>query len=116
MISQGLLFFTPLLPLILAALCCLEKLKRFAGYMALVAVLPAFILSLINSGQIELTWLSMPAVLMGSVWQVHPIGNTFLLFTAILWFFSALYAIGYTKKDDKPMRFWILWLLTLSGT
>ena len=115
MISQGLLFFTPLLPLILAALCCIEKLKRFAGYMALVAVLPAFILSLINSGQIELTWLSMPAVLMGSVWQVHPIGNTFLLFTAILWFFSALFAIGYTKKDDKPTRFWILWLLTLSG-
>jgi len=115
MISQGLLFLTPLFPMMLAILACFKTFKKHAGIFAAIAVLPAFLLSLLNLGQLEITYLSMPAVLLGSVWHTHPTGMTFLLFTSVLWFFSALYGIGYTKSDDKAQRFWILWLLTLSG-
>ena len=115
MISQGLLFLTPLFPLMLAVLACFERFKKNAGILAVIAVLPALLLSLLHLGQLEATYLSMPAVLLGSVWHTHPTGMTFLLFTSVLWFFSALYGIGYQKADDEAQRFWILWLLTLSG-
>ena len=115
MMSQGLLFFTPLFPLMLAVLVCFKRFKKNAGLLAAIAVLPALLLSLLNLGQLDVTYLSMPAVLLGSVWHTHPTGMTFLLFTSVLWFFSALYGIGYHKSDDKAQQFWILWLLTLSG-
>lgn len=115
MIHSSLLLLTPILPLILAALSGTPKFKAHAGKLALIAVIPAFLLSLTHLGSNEISWIEMPALLMGSLWQIHPIANTFLLFTSVLWFFSALYAIGYLQADKRSSRFWILWLLTLSG-
>lgn len=109
-LSQMLVFFTPLWPLFLVLLGLIGPWQKHMGYLALFAVIPALLLS-----GLAPTELSLPTVLMGSVWHTTATANTFLLFTAILWFFSALYGVGYLKNDPHLKRFWTLWLLTLSG-
>jgi hydrogenase-4 component B len=109
-LTQWLLVFTPLFPLLLALICCLPGLRALLGYAAVIAPLPALLLSFMPVDQ-----LSMSALLLGSVWQLLPIGKTFLTFTSLLWLFSALYGLGYLRKDPAASRFWLLWLLTLTG-
>ncbi|WP_052063815.1 complex I subunit 5 family protein [Nitrincola sp. A-D6] len=55
------------------------------------------------------------SLLLGSVWHTLPISNTFLTFTSLLWLLSAVYGLGYLRKDPAAGRFWLLWLLTLTG-
>lgn len=109
-LTQWLLLFTPLLPLLLALVCCLPRLQSWLGYAALIAPLPALLLSFMPVEQLNLS-----ALLLGSVWQTLPISKTFLTFTSLLWLFSALYGLGYLRKDPAAGRFWLLWLLTLTG-
>ena len=109
-LTQWLLLLTPLFPLLLALIGCLPRLGSMLGYAALVAPLPALLLSFMPLEQ-----LNMSALLLGSVWQTLPVSNTFLTFTSLLWFFSALYGLGYLRKDPAARRFWLLWLLTLTG-
>ncbi|WP_417582008.1 complex I subunit 5 family protein [Nitrincola sp.] len=109
-LTQWLLLLTPLFPLLLALIGCLPRLGSMLGYAALVAPLPALLLSFMPLEQ-----LNMSALLLGSVWQNLPVSNTFLTFTSLLWLFSALYGLGYLRKDPAARRFWLLWLLTLTG-
>lgn len=109
-LTQWLLLLTPLFPLTLALICCLPRLGAMLGYAALIAPLPALLLSFMPVEE-----LNMSALLLGSVWQSLPISNTFLTFTSLLWLFSALYGLGYLRKDPAAKRFWLLWLLTLTG-
>lgn len=109
-LDQWLLLLTPIWPLLLAALTCIPGGQKHAGTAAVLASLPALWLS-----QLAYTHLSLPTLLLGSVWQTLPISQTFLLFTALLWLLSALYGLGYLQKDSRAVSFWRLWLLTLSG-
>ncbi|KAA0876515.1 complex I subunit 5 family protein [Nitrincola tapanii] len=108
------LLWIPLLPLTGFILLCLSDSKRLPVFCALLAPLPALIYSLGSPLQLDL-----PQLLLGSLWHTTPLNQTFLLFTALLWIFSALYAWGYFKGDETPtrhtQRFWRLWLLTLTG-
>ena len=108
--TQWLLVLTPLFPLLLVLTCCLPGLRALLGYAAVIAPLPALLLSFMPTDQ-----LSMPALLLGSVWHLLPISKTFLTFTSLLWLFSAIYGLGYLRKDPDAKRFWLLWLLTLTG-
>lgn len=109
-LSVLLLLLAPLLPLLLALITLWPASQRWRPWLATLAPLPALLLSL--QGDIELF---MPWLLLGAHWQVTSPLAPFLTFTALLWSLAALYGQGYLRQERRSQRFWVLWLLTLTG-
>lgn len=101
------------LPLVLALLMALRTPMRPVA-LALMpwSAMPALITSLWPDfgGFTTLPWL-----LLGAEFGLDTIGRIFLFFTALLWTIAGVYARTYMAHDRSPERFFIFFLLTMSG-
>jgi len=104
------LFITPCLPLILLLAFLHPASRAMIPYLAILAPLPALLLSFMPSQSLEL-----PSLFLGSLWGTDLTHQVFLRFTSLLWIFSACFGLGYLAGDRKANRFWLLWLMTLTG-
>jgi formate hydrogenlyase subunit 3/multisubunit Na+/H+ antiporter MnhD subunit len=58
---------------------------------------------------------AVPWLLLGGIFGLDVGGQIFLLFTALLWTLSGIYAVTYMANDPRRSRFWIFYLLTMAG-
>ncbi len=77
-----------------------------------VSILPALALALFTPDGSGLT---LPWLLLGTVFGLDPLRRIFLFFTAILWLAAGVYAGSYLPKDDRQRVFYFFFLLTMSG-
>ncbi len=112
MSSAWLLGLAPLTPLLIAALLIPRTTRRLALVLAPWAALPALGTALVPAAGMVL---EVPTVMDGTRLALDPIGRVFLLFSALLWLLSGLYACGQLAADDRRIRFWVFFLLTLAG-
>ncbi len=102
-----------LLPLsVLAPFLCGLSLLLWRGGITLIpwAVLPAVIAALVLPVN---STLSLPWLLLGSVWGLDASGRIFLLLTALLWLGASVYMRGYLQQRRR--RFGVFFLLAMSG-
>jgi formate hydrogenlyase subunit 3/multisubunit Na+/H+ antiporter MnhD subunit len=100
-------------PLIAAALLLGRRRPRsIALSLAPFAALPALALALLVPPDevMDLPWL-----LLGTRFGLDPTGRVFLLFTALLWMASGIYAQSYLTDELSRRRFFIFFLLTMAG-
>jgi formate hydrogenlyase subunit 3/multisubunit Na+/H+ antiporter MnhD subunit len=107
-VSTAWLVTVPLLPLIAAALAW----HRRGAWLAPAATLPALIaaVSLPESAAAELPWL-----MLGTALGLDGTGRAFLLFSALLWLLSAVYALAAHQDDPLRGRFLVFFLLAMGG-
>jgi formate hydrogenlyase subunit 3/multisubunit Na+/H+ antiporter MnhD subunit len=108
-----LLLLSVLFPaLVAAAVSCPGRLGRAGLAAAPVAAAPALLLSLTGGVIPPVTF---PWLLDGSRWGLDPTGQIFLFFTALLWTVSGVFAMEYLARDPRRSRFYLFFLLTMSG-
>jgi formate hydrogenlyase subunit 3/multisubunit Na+/H+ antiporter MnhD subunit len=122
-----LLFLTPTWPLLLLALLVALRVaglgRAVFGWLWLTAPLPGLLLAALATGDPATASLTLPWLLLGSLWWVDEVRQVFLLTTSLLWLFAGIYARGYlgTKLGSDPLQsarlrsFEYLWLVTLAG-
>jgi hydrogenase-4 component B len=100
------------LPLGLAALWPVPRLRSVVGRLTPWAPAPALLLALFGTPgpTLHLEW-----ILLGSTLGLTETTRVFLLFTALLWLGAGIYARGYLRDDPLRPRFELAWLLTLTG-
>lgn len=122
-----LVLLTPGWPLLLLVL--LVALRFFGlprasfGWLWLTAPLPGLLLAVMATGDPADAYLSLPWLLLGSLWWVDEVRQVFLLTTSLLWLLAGIYARGYlgakAGTDELQLArlrgFEYLWLLTLAG-
>ena len=101
------------LPLVLALVVVGPGAAKQAGrLLAPFAALPALLLALVAE---EDSAVSLPWLLLGTELRLDVTGLVFLLVTAIVWLAAGLFARGYLRDDPQQGRFWLFFLLTMSG-
>jgi len=99
-------------PVAMALLGATSPLRRCMPWMAIFGALPALFCALtVPIG----TTLELPWLLLESRFAIDATGKHFLLFTALLWLFSAVFAAGYMAGDEKRFRFFFGFLLAMGG-
>lgn len=103
-----------LLPLALAALFALPLplLRRALPPVAWAAPVPALLLALAGDTDARL---ALPWMLTGVAFGLDELGQIFLLFTAVLWLASGLYAWILLKGKPGEARFHAFFLLAMAG-
>jgi len=106
------LLATVLAPLLLAA--CLIRRKSRRGVMRVVpfAAVPAVVLGFYGT---EGTRIDMAWVLLDMHLGLDATGQTFLIFTSLLWLVAGVYARGYLADDSRDYQFFGWFLLTMTG-
>jgi hydrogenase-4 component B len=99
-------------PVAMALLGTASPLRRHTPWMAVFAALPALFCALTVpiGATVELPWLMLK-----SRFALDATGKHFLLFTSLLWLFSAVFAAGYMADDRKRFRFFLGFLLAMGG-
>lgn len=115
---SGLLLLLVLLPA-LALLACWPWKQARPAVLALApwVPLPGLVLALLWPGALVL---DLPWLLLGASWVLDELNRPLLALTTGLWLLAGLYARGYLRGSAHAgvpgrERFWLLWLLTLSG-
>jgi len=110
--AETVLIATLVAPVALALLGAIRSCRRHAPWMAVLAALPALVCALtVPVGTtVASSWL-----LLKSQFGIDATGQSFLLFTAILWLLAALFATGYMARDKKRFRFFFGFLLSMAG-
>jgi len=111
-VTMAILLGVPLLPLLLVGALAAARLRRLALSIAPFAALPGLVLALLPGSE---TAVAIPWLLIGTHLGVDDTGRIFLLLTALLWLAAGLYAGGYSKNSPQRARFWIFFLLCMSG-
>lgn len=106
------------LPLLAAAALLMPGLRRIgSSILVLFAALPALWLavhSFVEPGVMSAA-VTLPRMLTGVRFGMDGTSRAFLLFTSALWAIAALYARAYMEKDPDRHRFFLYFLLTMSG-
>jgi formate hydrogenlyase subunit 3/multisubunit Na+/H+ antiporter MnhD subunit len=99
-------------PLVLALAMLPRSIRSGALRLAPWAALPALALALLGApgSTVEIPWL-----LLGMRLGTDATASVFLLFTAFLWTCAGVYARAYLAEEAAPQRFFVFYLLTLSG-
>jgi formate hydrogenlyase subunit 3/multisubunit Na+/H+ antiporter MnhD subunit len=106
-----LLISIPLFPLLLAGLFAFPGLRKAAVFISPAAALPGLVASIFSlQGELDLPWL-----LLGTRLGLDLTGQSFLMFTSILWFISAIFSKSYMKKYPGFERFTFFFLLAMGG-
>jgi formate hydrogenlyase subunit 3/multisubunit Na+/H+ antiporter MnhD subunit len=108
-----LLVVTPGLPLALALLWPVPRLRRALVAVAPWAALPALVLAF-HPGA-EGAGLHVPALFTGLHLGVDGMGRAFLLFTALLWVTAGAFARSYHARDPMREPFFGFFALTMAG-
>jgi formate hydrogenlyase subunit 3/multisubunit Na+/H+ antiporter MnhD subunit len=107
------LLLSILFPAVLAgALTGRGRVGRIALAATPVAAVPALLLSLASEA---IPSQFFPWLLDGSLWGLDSTGQIFLLFSALLWTASGVFAMKYLEDDPRRARFFLFFLLTMSG-
>lgn len=106
------LLLLSILPLLLALGLMLKPLQRIMLPLAPLAALPAFVLSVILSPGIKL---ELPWLLFGSYLGFDETARVFLFFTSLLWLVAGIYSTAYFSKKPHKTRFFIYFLLAMTG-
>jgi len=111
-----LLAFALAAPLALAGAWTLRPLRRLAVGAAPWAAAPALVLTLLElATPLPFLPLERPDLSTGLRWALDGLGTPFLLFTSLLWLFGGIFAGSYHRDDPRRDRFFLWFLLTLSG-
>ncbi len=96
------------LPIVLAPLSAIP----LARWLPLLAVIPALAAALMLPLDIELkiSWL-----LLGVHLQMDAIGQVFLLFSALIWFFAALFLLRVDRQQSNPVLYRVFFLAAMGG-
>ncbi|BCA78461.1 complex I subunit 5 family protein [Desulfuromonas sp. AOP6] len=97
-------------PLLLAGGCLCRRGRQWAVAAAPWSALPAIILAIWPPAAGDYPWL-----LLGSIFSLDLTGRIFLLFTALVWGSSALYARGYLVNPARLQFFFFFFLLAMTG-
>ena len=85
---------------------------RFVVALMPLAALPALLaVMLVPVG----TTVDIPWLLLGLTLQLDALGETFLMFSAVMWLFAGLYASLTMAKDPRLDRFGVFFLLACAG-
>ncbi|MBB5022075.1 complex I subunit 5 family protein [Desulfurispira natronophila] len=85
--------------------------KRLALSLVPLAALPALAMGLLLPNyQVHLDWL-----LLGSQIGVHDLNRPFLLLASLLWLLAAMFARSWMAHDTNAKRFYLYFLLTMTG-
>ncbi len=106
------LLLTPLFPLLLVGALAMARIRCTVLAIAPLAALPGLVLALFPAAGASVV---MPWLLVGSHWGMDHTGQIFLLLTALLWLAAGIYAGSYTRNSPQRLRFWIFFLLCMSG-
>ena len=105
------LWLTILLPLLLALSSISARLRRWSLAAAPWAAVPALVAALLPTDAVH----RLPWLFFGSVLGLDDVGRIFLLLAALLWLAAGLYARAYLREDDRRARFFLFFLLAMSG-
>ncbi len=85
---------------------------RFVGTLMPLAALPALLAAMLVpvGTTVEIPWL-----LLGLTLQLDALGETFLMFSAVMWLFAGLYASLTMSGDPRLGRFGVFFLLACAG-
>jgi multicomponent Na+:H+ antiporter subunit D len=99
-------------PLLIACLLQCRLTRRFALSTAALAALPALVLACFakQGAAIGMSWALLHMHL-----ALDATGQTFMLFTALIWLFAGIYARGYLADDPRFPRFFFYFLLAMAG-
>ena len=111
-VTIAILLAVPLLPLLLVSALTCSPLRRIALLGAPLAAAPGLVLALLPEAGAPV---AIPWLVIGTQLGIDDTGRIFLLLTALLWLMAGLYAAGSTKDSPQPLRFWIFFLLCMSG-
>lgn len=105
-----LLLLSTLYPLLLFALFAWRAPQHYSRWWIVSAPLPALLLSI----GLPDTFIQLPFLLLGVVWELDAFTRPLLMMTALLWLISGYFALGYMKPEGLR-RFTLFWLATLTG-
>ncbi|MBD1401217.1 complex I subunit 5 family protein [Pelovirga terrestris] len=111
-VSTAMLLLVPVFPLLLIGALTVTRVRHMALAMCPLAPLPGLVLALFPAANVSV---AMPWLLVGSHWGMDHTGQIFLLLTALLWLAAGIYARSYTRNSPQRLRFWIFFLLCMSG-
>lgn len=99
-------------PLAMALLLAVRAWRHVVSRGVPLAAVPALLLALAGpvGANAALPWLAEHPVL-----ELDAIGRVFLGFTSVLWLVSGWYARGYLANDAHPARFYLFFLLAMTG-
>ena len=102
-----------ILPLLCAAAIAIRSTDAVAFRLAPWMALPALVLAVFVP---EDTLLRLPGLLLGTqLGLADETGRLFLLFTALLWWLAGMYAQSYLSDPSGRKRFFIYYLLSMTG-
>ena len=105
------LVLAPVLPLLAASALLPRRWRGAVVRLAPWAALPALIAAAFSQvGVLELPWL-----LLGERIGLDEVGRVFLFFTAAVWLLAGVYATDYLAEDRNRTRFFVFYLLAMSG-
>lgn len=110
-ITAPLLLMTVIFPLVSLLLAFRSRWQALYRFSLPLLPVPAILASLIAEPH---NWLDLPWLLMGGVWGLDELRQTFLLLTSLLWATAGIFAIGYLNTR-KLRAFCVFWTLTLTG-
>jgi len=106
------LLLAVLAPLLLAAAMALRPMRPAALALAPWAALPALLLAVFGPTDAVL---HLPWLLLGTALGLDETGRVFLLFTALLWLISGVYASGYLAGKEGRLGFFAYFLVAMAG-
>lgn len=110
---EGLLLLaTVLAPILLAAGLINRRSRRWVMSAAPFAAVPAVVLAFYGEAgtRIDMAW-----VLLDMHLGLDATGQTFLIFTSLLWLIAGIYARGYLADDSRAHQFFGWYFLTMAG-
>lgn len=107
-----LILLSPSVPLLIALALMAMPDRRMPRLMAPWAALPALFLALMPTPPIAF---HLPWVLLGADFGLDAIGRVFMLFTSLLWLASGIFAHGHLSGTESRTRFFVYFLLAMSG-
>ena len=105
------LVLVPVLPLLLAVALLPVRWRAVAVRLAPWAALPAVIVAAFSPVFV----LELPWLLLGERLGVDELGRVFLFFTAVVWLLAGVFATAYLSEDRNGTRFFVFYLLAMSG-
>ncbi|WP_372987261.1 complex I subunit 5 family protein [Marinobacter sp.] len=111
MITAPLLLMTVILPLASLLLAFRSRWQEIYRYSLPLLPIPAILAGLM--AELD-NWLELPWLLIGGVWGLDELRQTFLLLTSVLWATAGIFAVGYLTPR-KLRAFCVFWALTLTG-
>ena len=100
-------------PLVLGIMLCVKRMHAIVLPLASWAALPALLAALFATPDL-LHW-DLPWLLLGANLGLDTTGQIFLLFSALLWGISGIYAKAYFTNKDQQVRFYRFFLLAMAG-